>query len=376
MYLEENSKGLMGNDRVNSDYITHDKLGSLSKNIERSLSLIHFNCRSLKSNFDDIDCLLTKCGVKFSVIALSETWMNEEKGDNFDMHTFNDYSVYYMNRKHKKGGGTALFIKNSIKQRRVDELTYSVEDCVEVVTAEIQEKNGSKIYVTCINRPPNVRMDYFLENYTLFLEKIKDKKVYICGDFNIDIMKSEDDYETNKFVDLVFSFGQYPLIVKPTRITNKSSTVIDNIYTNVFDNNIKSNILIDDTTDHLPIMCLQNKVELNVAKEPNVIKRRKLNSANLQLLNDKLQQVTWCDIHSVEDVQNAYETFMKIFLELFNKCCHVVEVSTKIRKDKPWLTKGLINACHKKNHLFRCQLGNNNVLARERYRTVSQKLAR
>ena len=65
---------------------------------------------------------------------------------------------------------------------------------------------------------------------------------------------------------------------------------------------------------------------------------------------------------------------MKTFLELFNICCPVVEVSTKIHKDKPWLTKGLINACHKKNYLFRCQLGNNNVLARERHIVYKNKL--
>ena len=52
----------------------------------------------------------------------------------------------------------------------------------------------------CIYRPPNVHMNYFIENYNTFLEKKKDKKVFICGDFNIDIMKSEVDYNTNRFI--------------------------------------------------------------------------------------------------------------------------------------------------------------------------------
>ena len=44
-----------------SKYITHEQLGSMSKQIQQSFSLIDFNCRNLKSNFDNIDRLLHKC---------------------------------------------------------------------------------------------------------------------------------------------------------------------------------------------------------------------------------------------------------------------------------------------------------------------------
>ena len=109
----------------------------------------------------------------------------------------------------------------------------------------------------------------------------------------------------------MFSFGQYPLTVKPTRITSKSSTTSDNIYTNILDNSIKSKTLIDDTTDHLPVICVQNKVELNCTKELNKIKRRKLNSSNIKLFNEMLKQTTWCDVYSSEDVNCAYKAFME-----------------------------------------------------------------
>ena len=82
----------------------------------------------MKSNFDNIAYLLERCGVKFSIIALSESWMNEEKGDGFDMYNFKGCSVHFMNRKHKIGGGTALYITDSIKQTIVKELTYSIEN--------------------------------------------------------------------------------------------------------------------------------------------------------------------------------------------------------------------------------------------------------
>ena len=48
-----------------SKYITHEELGTMSQGVKESLSMIHFNCRSIKRNFDDIECLLHRYKVDF-----------------------------------------------------------------------------------------------------------------------------------------------------------------------------------------------------------------------------------------------------------------------------------------------------------------------
>src|SRR6218665_3232200 len=45
-----------------------------------------------------------------------------------------------------------------------------------------------------------------------------------------------------------------PTILRPTRITEFSATLLDNIFTNCPNYNMDSCILIDDISDHLPIM--------------------------------------------------------------------------------------------------------------------------
>ena len=57
-------------------------------------------------------------------------------------------------------------------------------------------------------------------------------KEYICGDFNIDLLKYKIHQNTSRFVDMIFSLGLFPLITKPSRITQHSRTLIDNIITN------------------------------------------------------------------------------------------------------------------------------------------------
>ena len=47
------------------------------------------------------------------------------------------------------------------------------------------------------------------------------KAIYICGDFNVDLLKNNIHTSTNTFLDMLYRLGMYPLISKPTRITSR-----------------------------------------------------------------------------------------------------------------------------------------------------------
>ena len=70
------------------------------------------------------------------------------------------------------------------------------------------------------------------------------------------------------------TFGLIPTCTRPTHITNSSATLIDNI---IVSQNLcgayTSNILINDTSDHLPTICVLNSL-ISAKKEPTVIKSR------------------------------------------------------------------------------------------------------
>ena len=53
--------------------------------------------------------------------------------------------------------------------------------------------------------------------------------MYVCGDFNIDILRYDTHSESKNFVDLMFSMGFMPKLNKPTRITLDSAKSIDNV---------------------------------------------------------------------------------------------------------------------------------------------------
>ena len=51
------------------------------------------------------------------------------------------------------------------------------------------------------------------------------------GDFNIDLIKMGTHGPTSDFMEGVTSVGFYPLISLPTRLTDNTATLIDNILT-------------------------------------------------------------------------------------------------------------------------------------------------
>ena len=99
-------------------------------------------------------------------------------------------------------------------------------------------KPKSKIYVLCnIYRKPNEIVndsDTFSKELSTLLITIKNLKhsTYVCGDYNIDLLKVEINKHYCDYFDEIISHGFFPKITLPTRISDNSSTLIDNIFTN------------------------------------------------------------------------------------------------------------------------------------------------
>ena len=93
--------------------------------------------------------------------------------------------------------------------------------------------------------------DDFLEP---FLEKIsnENKDVFLIGDFNTDLINSDIE-PISSFLDTITTNLFVLHITLPTRITPTSSTLIDNIYSNItnFSTGISGN-LTSAISDHFP----------------------------------------------------------------------------------------------------------------------------
>ena len=82
------------------------------------------------------------------------------------------------------------------------------------------------------------------------------------GGYSIDFLKDDGDRSTYDYLDLIYSYCMIPSFLKPTRITETSATIIDNIITNC-DNEITTAILVTDITDHFPTILINRTKNVN-----------------------------------------------------------------------------------------------------------------
>lgn len=98
----------------NCNYYSEDQFKDV--NLDKCISVIHFNSRSLYANYQNLKEYLSQFTIPFSVVAISETWPRAEKELDFEMDS---YDFKYIIRKGKVGGGTAIYINNRLNYKLV-----------------------------------------------------------------------------------------------------------------------------------------------------------------------------------------------------------------------------------------------------------------
>ena len=364
---------------VQCHYYTDEKFmkSKFVKSNEKGLSIIHFNGRSLKANLDKIVTYLKLLRYNFDIIAISETGVKDELTTDFDI---NGYNVKHITRKNTKSGGVSMYIKQELDYKVLHNMTIDIENVMECLTVEIKVKTGKNIIVSCVYRKCNTDIKKFNDHLFNVLSNVNNvkKSFFVCGDFNIDLLKYDKNEATKMFVDMMYGFGLYSLINKPSRITKYSSTLIDNIFTNNVNctDNMYNGILISDVTDHLPIfvICNQDVKRKNATFVKHV---RNISDTCIENLKQNLIEQNWDSVYQSENVNSAYNTFINIFQQLYDKNCPVKQQKAKctnFKEDKPWFTKGLINACRKKNNLYKEYIKLKTTVSETKYKMYKNKL--
>ena len=115
-------------------------------------------------------------------------------------------------------------------------------------------------------RPPNTDVSLFNLELSGILDMINNdvpKLAFITGDHKLDLLKYETHAPTGDFLSSLFSHSYLPTIRYPTRITETSATLIDNICINSIKQKFETAIIYSDISDHLPVAM---GFDLNISK--------------------------------------------------------------------------------------------------------------
>ena len=227
------------------------------------LGVLQLNIRGLLNKQAQIKVLLSNDNVSVPIDAIlfCETWL---KPSTLDLFSIPNYKCFHNIRKDRIGGGTSVLINEKLRSQEQADLlveTRYLEHCV--VEVKMDKRN---ILLVSAYRPPNTNPKAFLADYKKLIETLKKQKsheIVIGLDHNLDLMKSHLNQATNDFIELNLDREMIPCITKPTRIMNRTATLIDNILVSKsLQRDYTSFVVIEDINDHfacLVIMRDQNK---------------------------------------------------------------------------------------------------------------------
>ena len=119
-------------------------------------------------------------------------------------------------------------------------------------------KTSSNIIIGIVYRIPDSSINIFNDRMTDILNTVnkENKLFYMLGDLNIDLLKYEEHRLTSSFLDILYSNNNFPLITKPTRVTQITATLTDHVLTNNFDvlGKHRQGTLCTDISDHYAVL--------------------------------------------------------------------------------------------------------------------------
>ena len=147
------------------------------------------------------------------------------------------------------------------------------------------------------------------------LEKLSNEKkeIIILGDFNIDLLNYEKNEKVQENLDLLYSNSYLPYITLPTRLSNTTKTLIDNIFYKGNNQPISGNLTID-ISDHLAqVLFLETKKNIFNTSNSDTKYRDYKNLDNEKFILDMFE-IDWeMELKLKEnDINSSFDRFLEI----------------------------------------------------------------
>lgn len=281
----------------------------------------HLNVRSLLPKLNDVRALISLHN--FDIFCLSESWLNCTIGVRMD-----GYNLARSDRG-ARGGGVAMYVKNIFTYSVLD-----VQDSIEQLWVTVQV-NKLKLIFGVLYRPPGTDYKAFLDYLedSISLSSALSQSVFFCGDFNIDYLKL--DGSTTFLCDFIDSVGFTHLIGQPTRVTETSMTLIDQMYTNDCSLVRASGVVDCHVSDHDLIFC--DILVSGPVSGPTYRTFRDYKHIDTAAFHRDLESLPLPAMYHIDDINDKVKFLTCSLLRLFDR--HAPFITRKFsKKPAPWLT--------------------------------------
>ena len=237
-----------------SPYVDIETLKENLYESKSNLSILSINTQSINAKFDEFKIAIEQLSYKHPVhiICVQETWI--DSNCNTCMFELPNYQLISRGKYCSNHGGLFTYVHDDFHWEPMEIKEYSSGWENLFVKIQRKSKNSKTYIVGNIYRLPNELVSditTFNEEFAETLDILHTKRTptYLCGDFNIDLLRIHQKPNYCTFYDNLILSGYLPRISLPTRLTDHSATLIDNIFSTVLDNH-KSGVIVNTISDH------------------------------------------------------------------------------------------------------------------------------
>ena len=347
-----------------SSYYDDDSLNNLFKDKGNSFCILSLNCQSINAKFDQLNIKVQQLksnGYEFSAICLQETWLSSDSDTS--LFKIDGYKLISQGKMCSSHGGLAIYISEKFNCSTIDlNINSQMWEGQFIEIANI-ESNKSLIIGNVYRPPNNTNSLYqdFTNEFIPILENLQraNCETIIAGDFNIDLLKINNNATLGNYFNSVIAQSFFPLITLPTRFSDHNCTLIDTFLCKLKRSYLPSTsgILVSRISDHLPYFTFFNLSTFKRNKPSKSVKiqtwneecihhfQTELNNANIyELLDTTLTADPTKNLNilnnAISQAKNKHLPYRKV---KFNKHKH---------KNSKWITKGIVRSISFRDKLY------------------------
>ena len=247
------------------------------KQLESSFSISHNNIVSLNNNLEKlVSHYLENLDFHFDIIGITETKIthtNQNFATKIPAYAFEHVPTPLAS------GGVGLFIDENLNYTVLKKESHEAFQALWIEISFSKQKNVICGIIYRQHNSPGCFIEYFFDT----IKKLAStgKTIYLMGDFNLCLLKTEKFQYSQDFLLALKSSYLLPTIDKPACVHRISASLIDNIFVNNPNQVLISGNIITDVSDHFSQFCIMTsgRVYLIVKKiEESALNMRVISS--------------------------------------------------------------------------------------------------
>ena len=333
-----------------------------------NLKIAYLNINSIQNKLDEVKHMLN--GNLFDILFIAETKIDST----FPNNLLSQPGYRQIRRDRQKGaGGLIAFIRDDLLVYRRRKLE---PQAVESICLDVRDSRKSRFIVcACYRSPKFCKVPDFISSLASATELMyrTRNELLLLGDFNLDMTADGNsgkspDRNLSDFCDRFCLSNQ---ITEPTRVTDKTSTLIDVMLSSHPERFATWGNLHLGLSDHDLIYAVRrNKLP---RPRPREIEYRSMKSFNESDFLADLGDVPWDTAYVFENADDIWDHWVKLYTAVLDK--HAPVKKKRIRGDQlPWITPQLQKEISYRNRLFKLHKRNPSQLSWETFRKQRNKV--